>query len=108
VHCLPISVQLSRDAPRLAQHFFATFPVRRQADHEPLGYAQAAAAFALEELQLFALPALIARDLTQGQFAQGGKIAGLEEVLERLLDLFGRIDFPLAETLAKFSHRDVN
>jgi hypothetical protein len=99
IHGVPVGIQLHRGARRLAQQFFAAFRVGGQTDHQPLGCSDAVPAFALEELQFFALPGLISRDFAQGQFAQSSQIARLEEVLERLLESLGRINFPLSEAL---------
>ncbi len=54
------------------------------------------------------MPALATRYFAQCELPQRREIARLEEIPERLLDPIRRIDFPFAQTLAKFLYRNIN
>ena len=69
---------------------------------------RAAPALAPQRLLLLALAIDSARHLAQREFAQRGQVAGLEKILERLLDLCRRIDFSFAQAFAKLLDRHVD
>ena len=79
-----------------------------QAHHQALGRRGRRPPSRLQRFAVLALAAQVARDLAQRQLAQGGQIGRLEKILERLLDLRGRIDFAFAQTLAQLLDRDVD
>ncbi len=68
----------------------------------------AASAFAPQRLLLLALAIDAAGDLAQRQLAQRGQVAGLEKILECLLDLRRRVNFSFAQTLAKLLDRHID
>ena len=70
VHGVPVGIDLGGGARGLAQDFVAAVGIGGHADHQALGDGGAASALALEQLELLALAALIARDFAQRQFAQ--------------------------------------
>jgi hypothetical protein len=101
VHGVPVRVELARDARGFAQERGAVARVRRQPNHQAVGDQRAPSALAAAGLKVLAPAVESARDFAQRQFAQRRQVARLEKILERLLDVIRRIDFALAQPLAK-------